>query len=106
MPGGKVRLLGARLARLAALARALGEAGVAMEDADDGVTVHRLDGLRGVDAMTEPYPGFPTDMPAQFMALTSVPQGAAVVTETIFENRVMHLPELHRKGARTNVPRA
>ena len=101
--GGKVRLLGAQLAHLAALARALGEAGVAMEDADDGVTVRRLDGLRGVDAMTEPYPGFPTDMQAQFMALMSVAEGAALVTETIFENRFMHVPELNRMGARINV---
>ena len=101
--GGKVRLLGARLAHLAALARVMGEAGVAMEDADDGVTVHRLDGLRGVDAMTEPYPGFPTDMQAQFMALMSVAEGAAMVTETIFENRFMHVPELNRMGARINV---
>ena len=101
--GGKIRLLGARLAHLAALARVLGEAGVAMEDADDGVTVHRLDGLRGVDAMTEPYPGFPTDMQAQFMALMSVAEGAALVTETIFENRFMHVPELNRMGARINV---
>src|SRR5205823_2747959 len=101
--GGKVRLLGARLAHLEALARVLGEAGVAMEDVDDGVTVHRLDGLRGVDAMTEPFPGFATDMQAQFMALMSVAEGAALVTETIFENRFMHVPELNRMGARINV---
>ena len=53
--------------------------------------------------MTEPYPGFPTDMQAQFMALMAVAEGAAMVTETIFENRFMHVPELIRMGARINV---
>jgi UDP-N-acetylglucosamine 1-carboxyvinyltransferase len=53
--------------------------------------------------MTEPYPGFPTDMQAQFMALMSVADGASMVTETIFENRFMHVPELNRMGARINV---
>ena len=60
-------------------------------------------GLHGVDAMTEPFPGFPTDMQAQFMALMSVAEGASMVTETIFENRFMHVPELNRMGARINV---
>ena len=62
-----------------------------------------LNGLHGVDVMTEPYPGFPTDMQAQFMALMAVAEGAAMVTETIFENRFMHVPELNRMGARINV---
>jgi UDP-N-acetylglucosamine 1-carboxyvinyltransferase len=70
---------------------------------DDGMRVRRVDGLRGIDAMTEPYPGFPTDMQAQFMAVMSVAEGAAMVTETIFENRFMHVPELNRMGARINV---
>ena len=65
--------------------------------------VRRLNGLHGVDVMTEPYPGFPTDMQAQFMALMSVAEGASMVTETIFENRFMHVPELNRMGARINV---
>ena len=65
--------------------------------------MRRLNGLHGVDVMTEPYPGFPTDMQAQFMALMSVAEGAAMVTETIFENRFMHVPELNRMGARINV---
>ena len=55
--------------------------------------------VTGVDAMTEPYPGFPTDLQAQFMALMTVADGAAMVTETIFENRFMHVPELARMGA-------
>ncbi len=103
MVGGEVRLEGAELAHLGALARALAEAGVEVEAVDGGITVRRQDGLRGVDAMTEPYPGFPTDMQAQYMALMSVAEGAAMVTETIFENRFMHVPELTRMGARINV---
>jgi len=101
--GGEVRLRHARLADLASLARALRESGVEIDDDGEGVTVQRRSGLRGVDAMTEPYPGFPTDMQAQFMALMSVADGAALVTETIFENRFMHVPELNRMGARINV---
>ncbi|MBV9782468.1 MAG: UDP-N-acetylglucosamine 1-carboxyvinyltransferase [Acidisphaera sp.] len=101
--GGEMRLLGARLADLGAVARTLGEAGVMIEDGPDGVLVRRDGTLRGADVMTEPYPGFPTDMQAQFMALMSVAEGAAMVTETIFENRFMHVPELNRMGARINV---
>ena len=68
-----------------------------------GLHVRRLNGLHGADVMTEPYPGFPTDMQAQFMALMAVADGAAMITETIFENRFMHVPELDRMGARINV---
>ena len=57
----------------------------------------------GVDVMTEPFPGFPTDLQAQFMALMTVAEGAAMITETIFENRFMHVPELARMGADINV---
>jgi UDP-N-acetylglucosamine 1-carboxyvinyltransferase len=69
-------------------------------EVEGGLAVRRLNGLHGADAMTEPYPGFPTDMQAQFMALMSVAEGASMVTETIFENRFMHVPELARMGAR------
>ncbi len=101
--GGEVRLLGGQLAHLGAVAAALRTAGVEMTERDGALTVRRLNGLRGADAMTEPYPGFPTDMQAQFMALMSVAEGAAMVTETIFENRFMHVPELNRMGANINV---
>ena len=83
--------------------RTLREAGVEITEEADGLRVRRLNGLHGVDVMTEPYPGFPTDMQAQFMALMAVAEGAAMVTETIFENRFMHVPELNRMGARINV---
>jgi UDP-N-acetylglucosamine 1-carboxyvinyltransferase len=71
---------------------------------DRGVRVACRNGrMRGVDVMTEPFPGFPTDLQAQFMALMTVADGAAMITETIFENRFMHVPELARMGANINV---
>jgi UDP-N-acetylglucosamine 1-carboxyvinyltransferase len=101
--GGSVLLRDARLDHLGATVRILREAGVDISQRPDGLMVKRLNGLHGADVMTEPYPGFPTDMQAQFMALMSVADGASMVTETIFENRFMHVPELNRMGARINV---
>ncbi len=101
--GGEVHLRNARLDHLGALVRVLREAGVEVTEQDGGLMVKRLNGLHGADVMTEPYPGFPTDMQAQYMALMCVSDGAAMVTETIFENRFMHVPELNRMGARINV---
>jgi len=101
--GGSVFLRGACLDHLGATVRSLREAGVEISEEPSGLTVRRLNGLHGADAMTEPYPGFPTDMQAQFMAVMSVAEGASMVTETIFENRFMHVPELNRMGARINV---
>ena len=101
--GGQVLLHNARLEHLCALVSTLGEAGVEVTEQDGGVLVKRLNGLHGADVVTEPYPGFPTDMQAQFMALMCVSDGAAMLTETIFENRFMHVPELNRMGARINV---
>jgi UDP-N-acetylglucosamine 1-carboxyvinyltransferase len=101
--GGEVRLKGATLAHLGSVAAVLVEAGAEISEEAGALSVRRLDGLRGVDAITEPYPGFPTDMQAQFMAVMAVAEGAAMVTETIFENRFMHVPELNRMGARINV---
>ncbi|HQT79504.1 MAG TPA: UDP-N-acetylglucosamine 1-carboxyvinyltransferase [Rhodopila sp.] len=101
--GGSVFLRGARQDHLGATVRVLREAGVEILEEADGLLVKRLNGLHGADVMTEPYPGFPTDMQAQYMALMSVAEGASMVTETIFENRFMHVPELNRMGARINV---
>ncbi len=101
--GGEVMLTNARLEHLGATVRTLRDAGVEILEQPGGLRVRRLNGLHGADAMTEPYPGFPTDMQAQFMALMAVAEGAAMVTETIFENRFMHVPELNRMGARINV---
>jgi UDP-N-acetylglucosamine 1-carboxyvinyltransferase len=101
--GGEVMLANARLEHLGAVVRTLRDAGVDIAEEPRGLHVRRLNGLHGADVMTEPYPGFPTDMQAQFMALMAVADGAAMVTETIFENRFMHVPELSRMGARINV---
>ena len=101
--GGSVFLRHARLEHLDATVRTLREAGVEIIEQPEGLMVKRLNGLHGADVMTEPYPGFPTDMQAQFMALMAVAEGASMVTETIFENRFMHVPELNRMGARINV---
>lgn len=101
--GGHLHLAGGRLDHLGAVVRMMEEAGVEITETPTGLSVKRLGGLRGVDAITEPYPGFPTDMQAQYMALMSVAEGASMVTETIFENRFMHVPELNRMGANINV---
>jgi len=101
--GGSVLLRGADIGHLAAVAQVLADAGVDLSPEPGGVRVTRRNGLHGADVMTEPYPGFPTDMQAQFLVLMSVAEGAAMVTETIFENRFMHVSELTRMGARINV---
>jgi len=100
--GGNVFLENARAADLAAVISSLQDAGVEITEEKNGFWVKRHGRLQGVDVMTEPYPGFPTDMQAQFMALMAVAEGASMVTETIFENRFMHVPELNRMGARIN----
>ena len=98
--GGELELVGADFDHLEAMVTVLSDAGVEFGETDRGVKVSRRNSvLKGVDAMTEPYPGFPTDLQAQMMALMCVAQGAAMVTETIFENRFMHVPELTRMGA-------
>ena len=66
-------------------------------EAEDGLAVERMNGLHGIDFMTEPYPGFPTDMQAQLMALMCVADGASMITENIFEDRFGHADELRRR---------
>jgi UDP-N-acetylglucosamine 1-carboxyvinyltransferase len=101
---GELDLIGARADHLNAVIKVLEEAGVAVEETNRGLHVKRANGpVRGVDVMTEPYPGFPTDLQAQTMALMSTAEGAAMITESIFENRFMHVPELARMGANVNV---
>jgi len=102
--GGELELIGAQAEHLLCVIEILSEAGVSVTETGRGLLVKRADGrLIGVDVMTEPYPGFPTDLQAQMMALMAVAEGAAMVTETIFENRFMHVPELARMGANVNV---
>ncbi|MEO1250082.1 MAG: UDP-N-acetylglucosamine 1-carboxyvinyltransferase, partial [Pseudomonadota bacterium] len=74
-------------------------AGLVFENRGEDLHVSRQGPLSGADVMTEPYPGFPTDLQAQMMGLMTVADGASMITETIFENRFMHVPELVRMGA-------
>ena len=97
--GGDVTLIGAERHSMGATIAVLEEAGVTIADVPGGLRVTRADGLHGVTVQTAPYPGFPTDMQAQLMALMCVADGASLLTETIFENRYMHVPELARMGA-------
>ena len=102
--GGELELVGASIDTLEAMVTVLSGAGIEFSQTSDGLLVSRRNSvLKGVDAMTEPYPGFPTDLQAQMMAMMCVAEGAAMVTETIFENRFMHVPELTRMGAEITV---
>ncbi len=104
MTDGDVTLEGADIEHLSALVHPLHLAGVDITGDDHSIRVRRgTSVLRGVDIMTEPYPGFPTDLQAQMMALLTVAEGAGMVTETVFENRFMHVPELIRMGANITV---
>ena len=97
---GDIELIGARLDQLEAVAQTLTQASVRVEPTTRGLRVRRVNGdLTGVDVMTEPFPGFPTDLQAQFMALMTQAAGISFITETIFENRFMHAQELARMGA-------
>ncbi len=96
---GQVAIHNAPLGYMSAVLEKFQEAGVRLSLADDRILVEPGGSLNGVDVKTRPYPGFPTDMQAQFMALMSLAKGASVITETIFENRFMHVSELRRLGA-------
>ncbi|MBL8708313.1 MAG: UDP-N-acetylglucosamine 1-carboxyvinyltransferase [Rhodospirillaceae bacterium] len=102
--GGEVELVGLHHDLIGAAAATLAQAGVSLIETPDGLLVRRANGVvSGVDVMTEPFPGFPTDLQAQMMALMTTAEGASMITETIFENRFMHVPELTRMGASINV---
>ncbi|MDO8962611.1 MAG: UDP-N-acetylglucosamine 1-carboxyvinyltransferase [Methylophilus sp.] len=99
MTGGKVKLLNARADLLDAVVEKLRDAGATVTHDDNSITVESNGKLKAVNIRTAPHPAFPTDMQAQFMALNSVAEGVAKVTETIFENRFMHVQEMQRLGA-------
>jgi UDP-N-acetylglucosamine 1-carboxyvinyltransferase len=103
--GGRIELTNTKASLITSVLEVLEQAGIQIEITDDGLIVSRdLDApILGVDVQTQPYPGYPTDMQAQIMALMSVSKGASMITETIFENRFMHVPELSRLGANINV---
>ena len=103
MTGGDVFIENAISEHLKPVVAKLQEAGAEIEEDIAGIRV-RADGrMKAIDLKTMPYPGFPTDMQAQFMALLAVAEGTSVVTETVFENRFMHVEELQRMGAQIRV---
>ncbi len=103
--GGDVLLTHTRPETLGALIELLGQAGAEVSHTGDSLRIRRDPArrLQGVDAMTQPFPGFPTDLQAQFMACMITAGGASMISETIFENRFMHVPELMRMGANINL---
>ncbi|MGR3376784.1 UDP-N-acetylglucosamine 1-carboxyvinyltransferase [Thalassococcus profundi] len=102
--GGEVELLGGRIDLVGAFCEKLDAVGISVAETENGLTVARKNGqIRAVDVTTEPFPGFPTDLQAQMMALLCTAEGTSVLEEKIFENRFMHAPELMRMGARIDV---
>jgi UDP-N-acetylglucosamine 1-carboxyvinyltransferase len=100
---GEVTLTGAPVESLDAVMEKLREAGARIEAADSTVRLSMAARPKAVSVRTAPHPGFPTDMQAQFIALNTVAEGTALVTETIFENRFMHVQELRRLGAHIDI---
>jgi len=103
--GGDVLLTQTRPDALGALLELLAQAGAQLDSTEDTLRIRRDPSrrLKGVDAMTAPFPGFATDLQAQFMACMITADGASMISETIFENRFMHVPELMRMGANINL---
>ena len=102
--GGEVECLGGRIELLEAFCEKLDEAGITVEQTLKGLKVKRSNaGIRAINVRTEPFPGFPTDLQAQMMALLCTATGTSVLEEKIFENRFMHAPELGRMGAKIDV---
>ncbi|MGF7170475.1 UDP-N-acetylglucosamine 1-carboxyvinyltransferase [Sphingobium xanthum] len=97
--GGELELLGADANDMTAILKGLRDAGLHIEETKKGIKVATNGKLKPLTLSTAPHPGFPTDMQAQFMAMLTLADGASVLTETIFENRYMHVPELARMGA-------
>ncbi len=104
MAGGEVRVRGGELQHLEALATKLRAAGVSLTVEGGAIVVRSIPGsLAAVDVKTLPYPGFATDMQAQFMATMALANGTSVITETVFENRFQHVAELNRMGAEIRI---
>ena len=102
--GGEVECLGGRMDLLTAFCEKLDEAGIEVTETDKGLKVkRRTDEIKAINITTEPFPGFPTDLQAQMMAVLCTANGTSVLEEKIFENRFMHAPELVRMGAKIDV---
>jgi UDP-N-acetylglucosamine 1-carboxyvinyltransferase len=97
--GGDIELVGARRDSMAATLAALHDAGIHAEDTADGIRIFANGEVKPLSLSTAPFPAFATDMQAQFMAMLAMAKGTSLLTETIFENRYMHVPELNRMGA-------
>ena len=100
-PAAKLSLFlrNAKLQHLSALADKLQECGAIVQNKDDGIMIKMQKRPQAADTATSPYPGYPTDLQAQWLALSCIAEGRAAITETVFENRFMHIPELARMGA-------
>ncbi len=101
--GGSVRVTGGRGDHLDAFVEKLRETGAVVTEGDSGLRVEANGRLEAVDVKTMPYPGFPTDLQAQFMALMTRARGSSTITESVFENRMLHTQELARMGAHIKV---
>jgi UDP-N-acetylglucosamine 1-carboxyvinyltransferase len=101
--GGSLELVGARRDTMPSILSGLNDAGLVVEDTADGIRVSADGSLKPLSISTAPYPAFPTDMQAQLMAMLTLAEGTSLLTETIFENRYMHVPELNRMGAEIEV---
>ena len=102
--GGEIECLGGKIELLTAFCEKLDECGIIVEQTKTGIRVKRSDaGLKAINVKTEPFPGFPTDLQAQMMALLCTATGKSILEEKIFENRFMHAPELSRMGAKISV---
>jgi UDP-N-acetylglucosamine 1-carboxyvinyltransferase len=97
--GGSLELAGARRETMPSILSGLADAGAIIEDVPGGIRVSADGGIKPLSISTAPYPAFPTDMQAQFMSMLALADGTSLLTETIFENRYMHVPELARMGA-------
>ena len=103
LTGGSINLIGARPDEMKATLNALAQAGLIIEFHDKGIKVSANGGLKPLALSTAPFPGFATDMQAQFMAMLCRAEGQSYLEETIFENRYMHVPELRRMGAEVDI---
>ena len=102
--GGEIECLGGKIELLSTFCEKLDESGIIVEQTENGLKVKRSStGLKAINVKTEPFPGFPTDLQAQMMALLCTAAGTSVLEEKIFENRFMHAPELSRMGAKIDV---
>ena len=102
--GGEIECLGGKIELLSTFCEKLDESGIIVEQTENGLKVKRSNtGLKAINVKTEPFPGFPTDLQAQMMALLCTAAGTSVLEEKIFENRFMHAPELSRMGAKIDV---